>query len=462
VRTSRGSDKRRGDDRGTSARRGSLGAAPGRGWCERTHGFDPPGGADVTAERRPTASPGPLGPESLTALFAPSQRSDPYPGYARLRETAPIWEAGPGLWVLSRHADCARILRDARFGHLEGDGAVSARARTLVPGGSDASREPVRSFLALNPPDHTRLRRLVSRWFTPSRVEALAPRIEAITASLLDAVVCERGFDVVSALASPLPVAVIGELLGVPSEDRPRLVAWGHALARGLDPAFLVSEEERRLQAAARDSFAAYMLAEIARRRSDPGCDLVSDLVAAHDRGEPLTQGELIATCILLLVAGHETTTNLLANGLYALLCNPDQLEAVATDPRLVAGAIEELLRYDSPVQLTMRVALEDADVAGAAVPQGTFVLLLIGAANRDPLVYEDPDRLDVRRAQLPHLAFGQGIHFCLGAPLARLEAQIALRALLSRFKSLRLARQPTWKENAVLRGLDRLDVVTE
>ncbi|MDA8310720.1 MAG: cytochrome P450 [Actinomycetota bacterium] len=411
----------------------------------------------MSAEPALAAPPGSGG---LAALFSPSRRTDPYPGYARLRESAPVWEAAPGFLVLSRHADCARVLRDQRFGHLEGEDArVPRRRRSIAAGEPDASREPVRSFLALNPPDHTRLRRLVSRSFTPSRVEALAPRIEAITAELLGAVAERRSFDVVSALASPLPVAVISELFGVPRDDRPRLVAWGHALARGLDPAFLVSEEERRAQAAARDGFASYMLGEISRRRSHPGDDLVSDLVAAHDRGESLTEPELVATCILLLIAGHETTTSLIGNGLYALLGNPDQLEAVAADEDLVPAAVEELLRFDSPVQLTLRVALEDADAGGVAAPKGTFTLLLIGAANRDPLAYEDPDRLDVRRRPVPHLAFGQGIHFCLGAPLARLEAQIALRAVLRTFGTLRLARQPVWKENAVLRGLERLDV---
>lgn len=411
---------------------------------------DPEGTAEA-----PSPEPG-----GFAGLFSASQHTDPYPGYARLRETTPVWEAAPGFLVLSRHADCARVLRDQRFGHLDADDAPRRRR----PGGTalgdpDAYREPVRSFLALNPPDHTRLRKLVSRSFTPSHVEALAPRIEAITADLLATVADRSSFDVVATLASPLPVAVITELFGVPEEDRPRLVSWGHALARGLDPPFLVSDEERRAQAAARDEFAAYMEAEIARRRRCPSDDLVSDLVAAHDRGESLTEAEMVATCILLLVAGHETTTNLISNGLYALLCNPGQLRDAARDEQLVPAVVEELLRFDPPVQLTMRVAMEDADVGGVATPEGTFVLLLLGAANRDPLVYDDPDRLDVHRRPGPHLAFGQGIHFCLGAPLARLEAQIALRATLRTFPTMRLADEPTWKDTAVLRGLERLDV---
>lgn len=399
----------------------------------------------------------------LVDLLSPSHRADPYPGYARLREAAPVWEAAPGFLVLSRYADCARVLRDSRFGHLEGEDAEARHGRARRAGylraGPDSRDEPVRSFLMLNPPDHTRLRRLVSRSFTPKRVEELGPRIEALTRQLLDAVPDNGAFDVVSSLASPLPVAVISELFGVPDADRPRLVEWSHALARTIEPAFLVSEDERRTQFVAREGFASYLFGEIDRRRRAPGTDLVSDLVAVHDSGESLTEAEIVATCILLLIAGHETTTSLIGNGLYALLSHPEQLDELARHPELVGGAVEEVLRFDSPVQLTMRVALEDGDAAGVGTPKGTFVLLLIGAANRDPLAYEDPDCLDIRRPQSQHLAFGQGIHFCLGAPLARLEAQIALRALVQRFTELRLAADPSWKENAVLRGLRRLDV---
>jgi cytochrome P450 len=407
-----------------------------------------------------TAEPSPeLG--GLTELFSAEARADPYPGYARVRDAAPVWEAAPGFLVLSRHGDCANVLRDVRFGHLEAEDAVMARRRgeSALRGPSGEDGRPVRSFLMLNPPDHTRLRRCVSRSFTPRRVEELAPRVEAITDDLLRAVAGRRSFDAVTALASPLPVAVISELLGVSDADRGRLVRWSQALARGIEPSFLVPEEERRAQAAARGEIAEHLAGEIARRRAAPGHDLVSDLVALHDRGESLTEPEIVATCILLLVAGHETTTSLIGNGLYALLQNPGQLDELACHPELAPGAVEELLRFDSPVQLTMRVALEDAEAGGVPTKKGTHVLLLIGAANRDPAVYEDPDRLDIRRPPTPHLAFGQGIHFCLGAPLARLEAQIALRALVRTFGILRLASTPTWKDNAVLRGLQRLEV---
>lgn len=397
----------------------------------------------------------------LADLFSRERRADPYPGYARLRDAAPVWEAANGFLVLSRHRDCADVLRDVRFGHVEGEDVVMARRRgeNVLRRPTEGEGRPVRSFLMLDPPDHTRLRRLVSRSFTPRRVEELAPRIEAITDGLLGAVSGRRSFDAVAALASPLPVAVISELFGVSDADRGRLVRWSHALARGIEPSFLVPEEERRTQATARGEFAEYLAGEIARRRRAPRDDLVSDLVALHDRGESLTEPEIVATCVLLLVAGHETTTNLIGNGLYALLQNPGQLDELARHPELAAGAVEELLRFDSPVQLTMRVALEDAEAGGVPTKKGTYVLLLIGAANRDPAVYEDPDRLDLGRPPTPHLAFGQGIHFCLGAPLARLEAQIALRVLVGNFGTLGLASTPTWKDNVVLRGIERLEV---
>lgn len=402
---------------------------------------------------------GPGARPELAELFSRSRRADPYPGYAQLRESAPVWEPFPGLLVLSRHADCVRVLRDLRFGHLD-ERAVRRGRRGSGPGAVvDADRGLVRSFLMRNPPDHTRLRRLVARSFTPRRVEGLAPRIEALAGELLGRSGGRSSFDVIAGLASPLPVAVISELLGVPEKDRPRLVAWSHALARGLDPAFLVTTEERQAQLSARDELAAYLVEEIGRRRRSPGDDLVSDLVAMHDRGEPLSEAELVATCTLLLVAGHETTTSLIGNAVHALAQNPDQLDVLSREPSLLPAVVEEVLRFDSPVQLTGRVALEDAEAGGVSTPRGTFLVLLIAAANRDPLAFDAPDRFDVRRASSSHLAFGQGIHFCLGAPLARLEAQIALRALVGAFGTFRLAGEPRWKDNAVLRGLARLEM---
>ncbi len=406
----------------------------------------------------------------LADLFGPEARADPYPVYARLRATMPVWQPMTGLLVLSRHHDCAAVLRDPRFGHAEGDELVERRRRRVGAWGGDGDLEPppVRSFLGLNPPDHTRLRRLVSRSFTPRHVDALRPRIQALTDELLGCIGERETVDIVEALASPLPVGVISELLGVPPADRDTLVGWSHALAKGLDPAFLVTEAERGAQARARDEFAAYLLALVEERRRSPGRDLLSELVVAQEaaRAQPdgrsdeaLTMAELIATCILLLIAGHETTTSLIATGVLSLLRHPSQLRRLREDPDLFPGAVEELLRFDAPVQVTMRSALADATCGGVEVPAGTFVLLLLGAANRDPAAHTDPDRLDVGRTPRAHLAFGQGIHFCLGAPLARLEAQIALQTLLARYGEVSLAGDPEWKDTSVLHGVRRLDV---
>lgn len=399
--------------------------------------------------------------EDLAALLAPERREDPYSGYAALRESQPVWRPTDRLFVLSRHRDCAAVLRDPRFGHAEGDGLPARRARGGVLGGQvPDDGPPVRSFLGLDPPDHTRLRRLVSRSFTPRRVEELVPQVRRIVRELLDGIRASAGgtVDLVGAFARPLPVRVISELLGVPPDDRPRLMGWSRALAKGLDPAFLVTQDERVAQAAAREEFAAYLTDAIADRRRSPRGDLLSALVTTHDRGDTLTQTELVATCILLLIAGHETTTSLIGNGMLALLRHPEQLIRLRRHPELSGSAVEELLRFDSPVQLTMRTALREAAVGEVAVPRGAFVLLLLGAANRDPEIHPDPDRLDIARTPNPQLAFGQGIHFCLGAPLARMEARLALRAL-TREARLCLSGSPVWKDTVVLRGVRRLEV---
>lgn len=408
----------------------------------------------------------------VAALLSQEHRADPYPLYARLRQTRPVWRPDDRLVVLSRHRDCAAVLRDPRFGHPEDHDLPRHRLGTVgAPAGSPSlrtqdDRPPVRSFLALNPPDHTRLRRLVARSFTPRRVEALEPRIHAIATQLVHATRGEDCVDVVESLAGPLPVSVICELLGVDGADRARLVPWSHALARSLDPPFLVSDKERRAQAHARDELSRFLVGLADERRRCPSHDLLSDLASMRHRGaareERLTEPELVATCVLLLVAGHETTTSLIGNGLLALLRHPAQLDRLRRRPELMPRAIEELLRFDPPVQLTMRTALTDADVAGVTVRKGTGVLLLLGSANRDPAAHPDPDVLDVGRPPSAHLAFGHGVHFCLGAPLARLEAQVALRTLLADVGRLELAAEPVWKENAVLRGVRRLDVRLE
>ncbi|MGP4097884.1 cytochrome P450 [Nonomuraea sp. KM90] len=361
---------------------------------------------------------------------------DPYARYREMSARGPLFRTRGGLLVATTHELCTVLLRDPRFGR------GSAEANRNNPG------QPVESFLWLDPPDHTRLRALVSRAFTPRMLERLRPRIEAITAELVAGLPEEA--DLVSGLAYPLPVMVISEMLGVPPEDEERFRGWSEILARGLDPMLtddLVSETGR-----ARREFRDYFRELSAIRRERPGDDLLSALTQVRE----LTEGELLATCVLLLVAGHETTVNLIGNGVLHL-ARHGLLAHAAERPKQV---VEEVLRYDPPVQLTSRLTMEDVELAGVPVPKGTLVMAVIGAANRDPAAFPDPDRFDVTREPGRHLAFGLGIHFCLGATLARMEGEIALSALAAAAPKLELADPaPPYKENVVLRGLAALPV---
>jgi cytochrome P450 len=380
--------------------------------------------------------------------FAPEFHADPYAHYRKLRAGGPLQRTPGGLWLSPSFEVCSRILRDSRFGHGGG---------TDVPASATSARLPrrVRSFLVLDPPEHTRLRRLVSRAFTARLVERLRPRVESLVDDLLAGLHGE--VDLIAALAHPLPVIVISEMLGVPPEDQDRFKGWSDALARGLDPDFLVPDDEIEERDRARAEFAEYFRDLAARRRASPGDDLLTALAAI----EELSEADLVATCILLLVAGHETTVNLIANGALALLREPGPLAYFRDNPGEAPAVVEELLRYDPPVQLSARVALEDAEIAGQPIRRGEPVMLLLGAANRDPEVFADPDSLDLTRwtAEAPrHLAFGQGIHFCLGAPLARLEGRIALSKLVQR--DIALVPGPLrYRDNLILRGLTELPV---
>jgi unspecific monooxygenase len=371
--------------------------------------------------------------------YAPAFRANPYAHYRRL---GALERTPAGLWVTTSHEICTSLLRDPRYGHRPDDGEMRR----------GQSRN--RSFLMLDPPDHTRLRRLVSRAFTPRLIERLRPRI----AQVVDELLANAGgdLDLIETLAYPLPVLTISELLGVPAEDHERFKGWSDALARGLDPDFLIPKGELAARDQARSEFTEYFRELLGERRRKPADDLLSALVAVRDEdGDLLSEAELLATCILLLVAGHETTVNLIGNGALALLRNPDQWDWFREHPEAAPGVVEELLRHDAPVQLTLRAALEDTD----RLRKGEMVVLLTGAANRDPAAYPDPDRLDLQRVgPAPHLAFGHGIHFCLGAPMARLEGQIALTALARRKVSLR--DEPLdYRDNLVLRGLKTLPV---
>jgi pimeloyl-[acyl-carrier protein] synthase len=383
----------------------------------------------------------------------PAFVADPYPTYHRLRAEDPVHHSPLGFWVLTRYEDVVAVLRDPRFAKEAIAAVVAARL-------GRAPAAPL-SMLDRDPPDHTRLRSLVSKAFTPRVVEALRPHIQKIVDSLLDRVAGANAMDLIEDFAYPLPVIVICEMLGVPFEDHERFKQWGLDIARGLDSILLPPDSDvARRSDAARSALTAYFRELIAERRASPRADLLSGLIAAEEVGDRLREDELLATCILLLVAGHETTVNLIGNGTLALLRHRDQLRRLRKDPGLIASAVEELFRYDGPVQRTARVSGEDVAIAGRTIAKGELVMPFIGAADRDPAQFPDPDRLDIARTDNRHIAFGWGIHFCLGAPLARLEGQIALNTLVRRLPKLALATdKPEYRESLTLRGLSTLPV---
>lgn len=386
----------------------------------------------------------------------PEFHADPYPFYRRLREEDPVHQSPLGIWVLTRYDDAVMVLRDPRFGREGMAELLEARL-----GGGSVRPANTRDMLFRDPPDHTRLRALVSRAFTPRVVEAMRPHIQEIVDGLLDRVEGARGMDVIENLAYPLPVTVICEMLGVPTADQDVFKQWSADIARSLDAAILPAGSEviTRGQEAG-DALREYFRSLIAVRRKSPQPDLLSALIAAEEQGDKLSEPELVATCVLLLIAGHETTVNLIGNGLLALLRHPDQLRALADDPALIQTGVEELLRYDGPVQRTGRMTMADVEIGGRQIPKGSIVAAVIGAANRDPAHFADPERLDVARQENRHIAFGFGIHFCLGAPLARIEGQVAIGTLLRRMPALKLVSDtPEWRESSVLRGLKTLPV---
>ena len=377
---------------------------------------------------------------------------DPYPVYAALRARPTVHRSRLlNAWLIARHADADAILRDHRnFASDPRLGTLTRRQRAMLP------TEDEFPMLILDPPDHTRLRALVSKAFTSRAVDALEARIRAIAAALLDAIDDPGGFDLMAAVAQPLPIIVIAEMLGVPTEDRDRFKLWSAQRARMLEPT--ASLRERAIAQDASREFDAYFRALVAMRRSAPRDDILSALAQAEDGGERLSEREMLNTLRLLLIAGNETTTNLIGNGMLALLDNPDQLARLREDPGLIPAAVDELLRFDSPVQMTFRRVRADCAVNGFEVRVRDNVAVLVGAANRDPDVFEEPDRLDVGRAPCPHLSFGRGIHHCLGASLARLEARIAFQMLLERFARIELlGGRPKFRDGILLRGLRSL-----
>ncbi len=395
--------------------------------------------------------------------FAPDDLAfiaDPYPIYAELRERAPIWYHEPtDHWLISRFADVNALLRDRRFGRSYHHMATNAEmGRPAEPGWHGPFWHLIRSgILDMEPPDHTRVRSLVSKAFTPRMVEGMRDRIQAMMDGLIDGIAGAGDFDLIATIAEPLPVAVIAELLGVPEGDRHLLRPWSADICGmyELNP----SEETARTAVRACVEFSDSLRTLSRARREAPRADLISALAQVVDDDERLTEDELIGTCVLLLNAGHEATVNVTGNGWWSLFRNPAQLARLRNDPSLVPVAIEELMRWDTPLQMFERWVLEDVEICGATVPKGAELGLLFGSANRDPTVFDRPDELNVAREPNLHVSFGAGVHFCLGAPLARLELETSFSTVMRRLPELELIEEPVWKPNYIIRGLRELRV---
>jgi len=403
---------------------------------------------------------------SVRRLLDADVHADPYPFYHRLRDEAPVrWDDNAGMaggWVFTRHADVVSILKDPRF---TAERLVPQSAEWIPEEMRDAVRQVFRAMphqlLFLDPPDHTRIRSLMSKAFTPRLVELMRPRIQTIADELLDAAAPAGRMEVIEEYAYPLPAIVIAEMLGVPPEDRAKFIKWSSDFGAFLDSSNLTFEQVLESLRGVSD-FMDYFRGLIAARKDAPRDDLLQALINAKEQGETLTEDELLANLVLLLAAGHGTTTHLIGNGLLALLKSPEQMRALAENPALIATAIPELLRYDSPVQLTGRRTATDFEVGGQAIAAGQHVTVILGAANRDPAAFPDPDQLNVARPEGRIMSFGHGIHFCLGAPLARVEAAVAFNALLRRLPTLRLdpdAAPPVYQPSIVFRGMNALRV---
>jgi pimeloyl-[acyl-carrier protein] synthase len=393
-------------------------------------------------------------------LLSSAQRANPYPTYRQLQTKDPVhWSELAQAWFLSRYDDVMNVMRDPRFSVVGALERSNKRMGVKWDPRSPFIRVSSRWMLMVDPPDHTRLRGLINKALTPRAVERMRQRITEVTSNLLDAVQDSGRMDVVHDLSGPMPVIVFANFFGLPPEDHQQLKLWANTIGMAIDPVFGPELLERIDQAVG--EAIQYFEHAIEERRRDPHEDLLSALVAAEDAGDKLSQEELMSTCILLLVAGTETTTNLIGNSVYALLRNPGQMRRLREDPSLIETAVEEFLRYETPVQLTGRVAGEDVEMQGKQIRKGQPVGLLMGAANRDPAEYKNPEQLDLSRTPNRHSAFSLGPHYCVGAPLARLEAQIALTAILERMPKLQSRTSDyQWRETLNNRGLLKLPVV--
>ncbi len=385
--------------------------------------------------------------------FHPDRVRDPYPGYRALQERAPVYR-NPWLrvWILSRYADVAAVLKDPSFSVRRLESAAVRRLGAFQKLRPDFREMIERNLLMLDPPDHTRLRGLVAKAFTPRVVERLRPGIQALVDGLLDEAERRGEIDLMRDFAYPLPATVIAQMLGVPPVDAPRFMRWSNDLAALLDP-FNAPGGLEAAQAAFVE-LSGYFRAVLAERRREPSSDLISALATVEERGDALSEAELVSLCGLILGAGYETTANLIGNAAVALLRHPGERKRLAEDPGLIASAVEEFLRYESPVQATDRVATRDFEIRGTRIRRGELVVLFLAAANRDPERFPDPDRLDLARPDNAHLALSHGPHFCLGAQLARAEAQIAIGTLVRRFPDFEgPSSPPAWRPSFALRG---------
>ena len=394
---------------------------------------------------------------SLYHLLDPDVLADPYPLYRLLRVEDPVhWDPFLHAWVVTRYADVVTVLERFSADRTPTPDQLAAMGMAAL---SPIAQVMVRQMLFLDPPAHSRVRNLAARAFTPRRVELLRDHIQEIVESLLNEVASGGTMDVIADLANPLPAIVTAELLGVPSSDREQLKAWSQDFAEMLGN-FQHNPDRVPQVLRSLDEMTTYFRAAVRRDRDHPGEGLIHALASAEDNGDRLSEDEVIANTIVTMVGGQETTTNLIGNGLLALLRHPDQIERLRADPSLVPSAVEELLRYESPSQHTARMAPYDLELGGKAIRERQAVIAVMGAANRDPARFPDPDRLDLGRIDNRHVAFGWAAHFCFGAPLARMEGQLAFRLLLQRFPNLRLQGGPvSWRQNLGLRGLTALPV---
>jgi len=396
-------------------------------------------------------------------IFDPAVLANPYPLYAQLRQAAPVfWFAPAQIWLLTRYEDVVSLFKDTQT-------FSSDRLQQILESQvGDAQRDAFEAFVKvasrwlflLDPPDHTRVRNLVVRAFNPQVAEAMRPRIQQIVDAHLDAAQSAGRMDVVRDYAQPVAVNVVASMIGVPAEDRAKFLPWSDDLGLFVGVAPPAADAAQRAKRSL-EEMVDYFRDLMARRRKSPERDLISELIRSEEQGQLLSEEELYATCILLLSAGHETTQNLIASAIYLLLAHPDQLDLLKADWTLVKGAVEELLRFEPPVQCFGRIAREDVALHGHRVAKGQHVMASFAAANRDPSRFPNPDQFDIKRDTSGHLAFGYGIHFCPGSSLGRTEAQIAIRSIFQRFPSMRLVSEaPQWQANSLLvRGLKSLDV---